>query len=49
MKFKGGEFVEENKKVFKTIDEYIMQFPVEVQEILQTLRKVIKESAPEAK
>lgn len=38
--------MEENKNVCKTIDEYIMQFPPEVQEILKTLRKVIKESAP---
>lgn len=33
---------------FKTIDEYILQFPIEVQEILKNLRKVIKESAPNA-
>jgi uncharacterized protein YdhG (YjbR/CyaY superfamily) len=32
----------------KSIDEYILQFPQEVQEILKTLRKVIKESAPNA-
>ncbi len=39
----------EGKKVsFKTIDEYILQFPLEIQEILETLRKVIKESAPAA-
>jgi uncharacterized protein YdhG (YjbR/CyaY superfamily) len=41
--------MKENKISFKTIDEYISPFPPEVQEILQTLRKVIKESAPEAK
>jgi uncharacterized protein YdhG (YjbR/CyaY superfamily) len=41
--------MEDNKNTFKTIDEYILLFPPEVQEILQTLRKVIKESAPEAK
>ncbi len=29
-----------------TIDEYIQQFPADIQEILQTLRGVIKESAP---
>lgn len=40
--------MEENKIVFNTIDEYIMQFPIEVQEKLKTLRKVIKEAAPEA-
>lgn len=33
---------------FHSIDEYITQFPEEVQEILKTLRKVIKEAAPEA-
>lgn len=41
--------MEENKIVFNTIDEYIMQFPIEVQETLKTLRIVIKEAAPEAK
>jgi uncharacterized protein YdhG (YjbR/CyaY superfamily) len=30
----------------KSIDEYILQYPQEVQEILKTLRKVIQESAP---
>jgi uncharacterized protein YdhG (YjbR/CyaY superfamily) len=43
-----GETMEENKITFKSIDEYILQFPPEVQEILQKLREVIKESAPEA-
>lgn len=33
----------------KTIDEYIATFPKNVQDILQELRKVIKEAAPEAK
>ncbi|MDP4193198.1 MAG: DUF1801 domain-containing protein [Bacteroidota bacterium] len=41
--------MEENKTTFQTIDEYILQFTPEVQEILQTLRGVIKEAAPEAK
>jgi uncharacterized protein YdhG (YjbR/CyaY superfamily) len=40
--------MEENKSTFKTIDEYILQCPSEIQETLQTLRKVIKESEPEA-
>lgn len=40
--------MEENKNVFKTIDDYILQFSPEVQEILQSLRKVINESAPDA-
>ena len=37
-----------NKIKFKSIDEYIMQFPAEIQVILKTLRKVIKEAAPDA-
>lgn len=40
--------MEGNKITFKSIDEYIMQFLPEVQEILNSLRKVIKESAPNA-
>ncbi|RII33626.1 hypothetical protein D2A34_18035 [Clostridium chromiireducens] len=40
--------MEENKVAYKTIDEYILQFSPEIQEILETLRKVIKESAPYA-
>ena len=40
--------MEENKVTYKTIDEYILQFSPEIQEILETLRKVIKESAPYA-
>jgi len=38
----------ESKKGFKTIDEYIATFPEAVQGILQELRRVIGESAPEA-
>lgn len=37
-----------NKKVALTTDEYIAQFPPDVREILQNLRAVIKEAAPEA-
>jgi uncharacterized protein YdhG (YjbR/CyaY superfamily) len=37
-----------NKITYESIDEYISQFPHEVQETLKTLRSVIKESAPEA-
>lgn len=37
------------KITYQSIDEYISQFSPEVQEILQTLRRVIKESAPDAK
>ena len=40
--------MEDNKVKFNSIDEYIGLFPSEVQDILTTLRKVIKESAPEA-
>ena len=40
--------MEENKITYKSIDEYILQFPLEVQEKLKMLRKVIKESAPDA-
>jgi uncharacterized protein YdhG (YjbR/CyaY superfamily) len=35
------------RKKFETIDEYITTFPRNVQEILEKLRKVIRESAPE--
>ncbi len=38
----------ESKKRFKTVDEYIAAFPKNVQSILQELRRVIRESAPEA-
>ncbi|MEF2966989.1 DUF1801 domain-containing protein [Paenibacillus sp. M1] len=34
---------------FETIDEYISNWPADVQEILQTLRQVIKNAAPDAK
>jgi len=37
-----------DKDKFKTVDEYILQFPEEVQGILCKLRKGIKEAAPEA-
>lgn len=40
--------MEPTKITFKTMDEYILQFPPEVQETLKTLRQVIKESAPDA-
>lgn len=40
--------MEENKIIFKSIDEYILQFTPEVQDKLQALRKVIKEIAPDA-
>jgi len=40
--------MEDNKITAKSIDEYILQFSPEVQEILKKLRKFIKESAPAA-
>jgi len=30
------------------MDEYIQRFPLEVQEILQTIRRLVKEQVPEA-
>ncbi|MBN2335713.1 DUF1801 domain-containing protein [Candidatus Bathyarchaeota archaeon] len=36
------------KKEFKTVDEYIAGFPEDTQEILEKLRHVIRESAPDA-
>ncbi len=44
----GVYYMEDNKVKFNSIDEYIGLFPSEVQDILTTLRKLIKESAPEA-
>ena len=38
----------ESKGKFKTIDEYIAQFPKNVRDVLEDLRETIKESAPEA-
>ena len=41
--------MEGNKITFESIDDYISTFPPEVQEILQSIRRVIKEAAPDAK
>ena len=41
--------MEENKIIYETIDEYILNFPQQTQEILKTLRKVIKDAAPNVK
>ncbi|MFW9924035.1 MAG: iron chaperone [Candidatus Thorarchaeota archaeon] len=38
--------MERSKKVFKTIDEYIAEFPEEIQEILENVRKTIRKSVP---
>jgi len=40
--------MEENNIISGSIDEYILKFPPETREILITLRKVIKECAPDA-
>ena len=40
--------MEENKTVYKSIDEYIALYPIDVQEKLQEIREVISESAPDA-
>jgi len=40
--------MDENNITSDSIDEYIIKFPPEIQEILIRLRKVIKESAPDA-
>jgi uncharacterized protein YdhG (YjbR/CyaY superfamily) len=37
-----------DKKTIKDIDEYIKSFPDDVQIILQTIRQIIQEAAPEA-
>ncbi len=36
-----------SKKVFRTIDEYIVTFPENIQGIMQELRQVIRDVAPE--
>ena len=35
-------------QTYKTIDEYIKTFPTDIQEMLQNVRKIIHEAAPEA-
>lgn len=40
--------MESGKITFSSIDEYILQFPARAQEMLKTLTKVIRESAPSA-
>jgi len=37
------------RKKFSTIDEYIAEFPEPVQEILEKIRSVIRQAAPDAK
>jgi uncharacterized protein YdhG (YjbR/CyaY superfamily) len=36
------------KKGYRTIDEYIGDFPKDIQDILKALRQAIRESAPKA-
>ncbi|MDO9084740.1 MAG: DUF1801 domain-containing protein [Anaerolineaceae bacterium] len=38
----------EKNPTYQTIDEYIEQFPEDIQKILQKIRSVIKEEVPEA-
>jgi len=40
--------MKDNKITDESIDRYILKFPPEIQEILNLLRQVIKESAPDA-
>lgn len=40
--------MEEKDSAIRTIDEYIAQFPLEIQKTLQTARTVIREAAPDA-
>jgi uncharacterized protein YdhG (YjbR/CyaY superfamily) len=40
-------YMAENKDDFKTVDEYINLYSLEIQEKLQAIRKVIKENVPE--
>ena len=37
-----------SKSQFKTMDEYIARFPKDVRDVLEKLRRVIRESAPKA-
>ena len=46
MKYRVLEFMDNNQ--ISTIDEYISRFPNDVQDILEKLRKIIRETAPQA-
>ena len=41
--------MQEKKTTFTTVDEYIQQYPPEIQEKLLLIRKTILDAAPEAK
>lgn len=40
--------MENKRKQYTSIDEYINNFPIEIQKILYEMRMIIKEAAPEA-
>ncbi|WP_139991831.1 iron chaperone [Paenibacillus paridis] len=40
--------MEGNKITFETIDQYVANYPPEIQDILEQIRSVIKKAAPEA-
>lgn len=40
--------MQENKVTYESVEQYIAAFEPEVQELLQSLRKVIQQAAPEA-
>ncbi|KOP68523.1 hypothetical protein AMS62_27250 [Bacillus sp. FJAT-18019] len=40
--------MDKNKISYESIDHYISTFPVDIQEILESIRRVIREAAPEA-
>lgn len=44
----GGITLSDAKKNPTTVEEYMQEFPEEVQEILQKIRTIVKEEAPEA-
>jgi uncharacterized protein YdhG (YjbR/CyaY superfamily) len=44
----SGDIMDGNKNTYESVDEYISQFTPKVREKLKMLRKVIKESAPDA-
>jgi uncharacterized protein YdhG (YjbR/CyaY superfamily) len=41
--------MQSSRKTYETIDEYIASFSEDVRDILEKLRQIIKESAPDAK
>jgi len=40
--------MDKNKITYESIDHYISNFPADIQEILESIRRVIREAAPEA-